>query len=80
MAFVVMFAYGAGTAGVRLAAGLASGRLLARWRPRLMASGGVGKKLLGGTVLLLGVFVLTGVDKRLEAAAVGLLPEWVFSM
>lgn len=80
VAFVVMLAYGVGTAGVLLAAGYVSGRLLARWRPRLMASGGFGKKLLGGTLVLLGVLVLTGADKVLEAAAVGLLPEWVFSL
>lgn len=80
MAFVVMLAYGVGTAGVLLATGYASGRLLARWRPRLMASGGFGKKLLGGTLVLLGALVLTGIDKALEAAAVGLLPEWVFSL
>jgi len=80
VAFVVMLAYGVGTAAVLLAAGLASGRLLARWRPRLAASGGFGKKLLGGTLVLLGALVLTGVDKALETAALGLLPEWVYSL
>ena len=63
-----------------LAAGYVSSRLLARWRPRLMASGGFGKKLLGGTLVLLGLLVLTGIDKVLEAAAIGILPEWVFSL
>lgn len=80
VAFVVMLAYGVGTAGVLLAAGYVSGRLLARWRPRLVASGGFGKKLLGGTLVLLGLLVLTGVDKVLEATAVGMLPEWMFSL
>jgi cytochrome c-type biogenesis protein len=80
MAFVVMLAYGIGTAGVLLLAGLASGRLLSRWRPRMMAAGGVGKKVLGGTLLVLGLLVLTGADKYLEAMAVEIVPEWVYAL
>lgn len=79
-AFVVMLAYGIGTAGVLLLAGIASDRVLARWRPMLLRSGGRGKKLLGGTLLALGVLVLTGVDKYLEALAVSLVPAWVFNL
>jgi cytochrome c-type biogenesis protein len=80
MAFVVMLAYGIGTAGVLLLAGLVSTRLLARWRPGMMSAGGFGKKLLGVTLLVLGLLVLTGMDKYLEALAVGVLPEWVYSL
>jgi cytochrome c-type biogenesis protein len=80
MAFVVMLAYGIGTAGVLLLAGLASKRLLSRWRPGLLTAGGVGKKLLGGTLLALGLLVLTGMDKWLEALAVRVLPPWVFGL
>jgi cytochrome c-type biogenesis protein len=80
MAFVAMLAYGIGTAGVLLLAGLASGRLLSCWRSRLISSGGSGKKLLGWSLLVLGVLVLTGVDKYLEAIAVGVVPEWVFTL
>lgn len=80
VSFVVMLAYGIGTAGVLLLAGYASTRLLAKWRPALMSGGGFGKKLLGGTLVLLGLMVLTGVDKILETWAVGILPEWVYGM
>lgn len=80
MAFVVMLAYGIGTAGVLLLAGIVSERALARWRPTLLSTGGRGKKLLGWTVLGLGVLVLTGVDKYLEALAVNFVPAWVFTM
>ena len=78
-AFVVMLAYGVGTAGVLLAAGVASARLLARWRPALVRSGGLGKTLLGGTLLLLGLLVLSGADKHLETFALKVLPSWVTS-
>jgi cytochrome c-type biogenesis protein len=80
MAFVVMLAYGVGTAGVLLVAGIVSDRVLVRWRPTLLRSGGRGKKLLGWTLLALGVLVLTGVDKYLETLAVGLVPAWVFTL
>jgi cytochrome c biogenesis protein CcdA len=80
MAFVVMLAYGVGTAGVLLAAGLVSGRVLARWRPGVMAGGRMGKKVLGGSLLVLALLVFTGADKVLEALAVGMLPTWVFTL
>jgi cytochrome c-type biogenesis protein len=80
MAFIVMLAYGVGTAGVLLVAGMVSGRLLARWRPKVMAGGGLGKKILGWTLLILGLMVLLGIDKILEAYAIRMLPDWVFTM
>jgi hypothetical protein len=54
--------------------------LRGRWRPGLASSTGRGKKLLGWTLLLLGLLVLSGIDKVLEAAAVGLLPEWALTL
>jgi cytochrome c biogenesis protein CcdA len=80
MAFAVMFAYGIGTAGVLLAAGLVSGRLLVRWRPQAISAGGLGKKILGGSLLILGLMVLTGFDKYLERLAVEFVPAWIYTM
>lgn len=79
-AFIVMLAFGVGTAAALLAAGFASARILARWRPRISTSSGRGKKLLGWTLLALGLLVITGVDKLLEALALGMLPEWALSL
>lgn len=75
-AFIVMLAFGLGTASVLLLAGQLSGNLLSRLRPGLLRGGSSGKKLLGWVLLLLGVLVLTGGDKLLEAWAVSWLPEW----
>lgn len=75
-----MLAFGVGTAATLLLAGLASGRLLTKWRPRLMTKSGRGKKLLGWTLLGLALLVITGIDKILEAIALGMLPEWALSM
>ncbi len=79
VAFAVMLAYGIGTAGVLLVAGLVSGQLLKRWRGTAFGTAKFGKRLLGWSLLLLGALVLTGFDKVLEAAAVGIVPDWVFS-
>ena len=80
LSFIVMLAYGTGTAGVLLLAGFVSTKLLTRWRPQVMAGSGLGKKLLGGTLLLLSILVLTGMDKWLEAMAIVMLPEWIFEL
>lgn len=80
MAFVVMLAYGIGTAGVLLLAGVVSSKLLAKWRPAAVAAGGWGKKVLGASLLILGLLVLTGVDKYMEAWAVDIVPAWIYSL
>jgi cytochrome c-type biogenesis protein len=77
--FWVMLAYGIGTAGVLLGAGLASRSLVRRWSPVLMGGGRAGRTVLGWSLLVLGLLVLSGTDKVLEAFAVDLLPAWVFS-
>ncbi len=78
--FVVMLAFGIGTAAALLAAGLVSARVLQRWRPQMLAGSGAGKRWLGVTLLILGLLVLTGIDKRLEAWAVAWLPSWAVSL
>ena len=80
MAFVVMLAYGIGTAGVLLAAGLISSKVLLRSRSNVIARAQLGKKMLGWSVLVLGMLVLTKADKVLETWAVGVLPSWMFSL
>jgi len=79
IAFLTMLAYGLGTGAVLLAAGLVSQRALARWRPTLLARADRGRRLFGGVLLLLGVLVLSGLDKRLEAIAVAVVPQWAIS-
>jgi cytochrome c-type biogenesis protein len=76
LAFATMAAYRLGTAGVLLATGLLSQRVLAKWRPTLTSSAGFAKKGLGATLLILGVLVVLDLDKQLEARGLGWLPEW----
>lgn len=79
-AFIVMFVFGIGTAVVLLTAGLLSRKLLSNWRPRLLSGAGRGKRLLGWMLLLLGVLVLSGLDKQLEAWGLAWLPDWAVTL
>lgn len=80
MAFVVMMTFGLGTASVLLFAAFASGRVLQKWRPGLLSRAEFGKKLLGWTLLLLAILVISGFDKVLEAWALRVLPDWAISL
>jgi len=79
-AFAVMFVFGIGTVSGLLFAGVASAGLLRRVRPGLLAGARQGKKLLGAMLLLLGVLVLSAMDKWLEAWALSWLPDWAISL
>lgn len=80
LAFIIMFAFGLGTACALIAAALVSGRLLRVWRPSMFHKVGIAKKLLGWLLLLLGLMVLTGFDKVLETFALQYLPDWALSL
>ena|SRR6516165_2620918 len=74
---LIMVAFGVGAAMPLLAIGLISREALARWRSRLLAASGGGKIALGVVLLAGGGFVLTGLDKRLEALLVAASPAWL---
>lgn len=76
LAFATMVAYGLGTAAMLLGVGLASRGLLLRARPHVDGRVRWAKRGLGLTMAVLGLLVLTGLDKRLEAWGVGWLPDW----
>ncbi|MBK9081963.1 MAG: cytochrome c biogenesis protein CcdA [Rhizobiales bacterium] len=73
----VMIAFGLG-AGLPLALlGLASRAALTRWRDRMMGAGKGLKAALGAGLAVFGLLVLTGLDKRVEAALVEASPAWI---
>lgn len=74
---VVMTVFGLG-AGIPLALiGLGSRSVIGRNRSRLLKAGALGKSVLGALMLLLGVLILTGGDKSLEAFLVSISPAWL---
>ena len=62
-----MALFGIGAAAPLLLLGLASRQSVNRARAKLLATGRLGRILLGAMLLLLGLMILSGADKLLEA-------------
>jgi cytochrome c-type biogenesis protein len=75
-----MLAFGIGAALPLLVLGRLSRERFAAWRGRLAAAGSGAKTLLGAVLASVGILVLTGADKRLEAALVERLPDWLVNL
>lgn len=73
----VMVAFGLGISTVLLVIAFAARGALAKWRGRMMVAGGRGKAVLGILLLLVGIFILTGFDRKVEAFALDHLPDWM---
>ena len=72
---MMIFALGAGTPLVAL--GSVSRAAVMRVRGRMMQAGKLGKAILGGLILLLGIAILSGLDKRFESWIVRISPDWL---
>jgi cytochrome c biogenesis protein CcdA len=72
---MAIFGLGAGTPLVVL--GSLSRQSVMRVRGRMMAAGQRGKQVLGVLMLVIGLAILTGWDKRFEAWAVDASPAWL---
>jgi cytochrome c-type biogenesis protein len=72
---MTIFGLGAGTPLVVL--GSLSRATMMKMRGKLMNVGKIGKFLLGGIMILLGLAILTGYDKAFEAWALRLMPTWL---
>src|SRR5215472_15830512 len=74
---VTMIAFGIGAALPLALLGLLSGAALARVRSRLLSAGKLGKALLGMAFVLVGIAVVSGVDRSIEATLVNVSPAWI---
>lgn len=74
---VVMASFGLGAAAPLLALGLLTRDALMRWRSRLLAAGKGAKQGLGLLLIAIGVLVISGWDKRIEAVLVSASPAWL---
>ena len=77
---LVMVAFGLGISTVLLVIAFAARGALARWRGRLMKAGCRGKAVLGGLLLVIGIMILTGFDRQLEAFVLDQITEWSTSI
>lgn len=69
--------FGLGAAAPLLLIGAVSRQAMARWRDRLLTAGSRAKQVLGASLVLLGVLIVSGYDKALETALVTASPEWL---
>jgi cytochrome c biogenesis protein CcdA len=72
-----MFVFGIGAALPLLLLGLLSREAILRWRNRLLSAGQVAKAGLGILFIVIGMLVLTGLDKSIETALIGASPQWL---
>jgi len=74
---LTMAVFGIGAALPLILLGLLSRATLTGVRSRLMSAGKLGKGLLGATFIVIGVAIVSGADKRIEAALVAASPPWL---
>ena len=72
---LTMAIFGVGAALPLVLFGLLSRATLMRARDGLMSAGKLGKSLLGAAFIVIGVAIISGADKRLEAALVAASPQ-----
>jgi cytochrome c-type biogenesis protein len=74
---LTMVVFGVGAALPLILLGLLSRATLMRVRSSLMSAGKLGKGLLGAAFIAIGVAIVSGADKRIEAALVDASPQWL---
>ena len=76
----IMFIFGLGAILPLLAFGLFSREVFCRWRHRVASAGQAMKIGLGTAFLLIGVLVLTRLDRSVETVLVGASPQWLTNL
>lgn len=74
---LTMGLFGLGAALPMLILGMLSREALMAWRNRMMEAGSGLKTLLGALLVVVGLLILTGYDKKIEAALVDASPAWL---
>jgi cytochrome c-type biogenesis protein len=77
---LTMAVFGVGAALPLVLLGLLSRAALMRVRTSLMSAGKFGKALLGASFIVLGFLIVSGADKRVEAALVNASPQWLTNL
>ena len=80
MVALTMLAFGIGAAIPLLILGTLSRDVMMRLRGRLMNAGSALKSALGILLVLVGLSILTGWDKRIEAGLVAASPDWLTNL
>ena len=79
-AAVVMALFGIGAGLPLILLGSLSHHAMLRFKNKLSTAGRTGKWVLGALLLLLGILILTGLDKSFEAWVLTHAPEWLTNL
>ena len=77
---IVMAIFGLGAGLPLILLGMLSRQVMMNIRGKLFAAGKLGKQVLGGVMLLIGIMILTGLDKQLESFLVAISPDWLSTL
>lgn len=77
---LTMLVFGIGAALPLVLLGFASRETFLRWRGRLMSGGKAGKAILGAFLIVVGVAIFTGFDKKIETMLTAAAPEWLIDL
>ncbi len=75
-AFLVMLAFGIGTAIPLVGFSLLVKKSLSKW----INKASLAKKIMGVSLILLSLSIFSGFDRTLEALAIEVLPEWLYNI
>ena len=75
-----MLIFGIGAAAPLVLLGSLSRASLTKMRGRLLNAGKTGKQGLGMVFLGLGILIVTGIDKSLEAWVLDRMPDWLTAL
>jgi cytochrome c-type biogenesis protein len=74
---LTMLLFGVGAATPLLALGMLTQETFRKWRGSLIGASSFGKKALGVSLVVIGTFVGTGLDKQVETYLVEHSPDWL---
>jgi cytochrome c-type biogenesis protein len=77
---LTMLAFGIGIALPLLLLSMLSREMLLRWRGRMMSTASGLKMALGALLIFAGAMTLSGLDRRVQAARLDILPNWMLSL
>lgn len=76
----IMTAFGFGAAIPLMALGLMSRQAMLRWRQQMLQGGKTVKILLGIVLIVVGLLIVSGYDKAIEAELVSRSPAWLVNL
>ncbi|MDD2932792.1 MAG: cytochrome c biogenesis CcdA family protein [Methylotenera sp.] len=79
-ATLVMAIFGIGASAPLIILGMLSRQAMMKFRDKMLAAGSAGKKILGILLLVLGLMIVTGLDKKFETAVLNIAPDWLVQL